>query len=286
MNTKFIALFIGLVITVVGIYCVFGLPRVGEPEIPNSAQAIANGDYLYNAAGCASCHQTDGAAGPTGGYEIESPFGGSFFTPNITPDEETGIAGWSGRDFLLAIKHGRSPTGQFYWPAFPYRSYEGMTDEDVLDIAAYMLTLLPINSETPGHELPVWQFSWMMSGWNIMADILEGDPEAVGNDEQVQRGAYLAKSVSHCGECHTPRNALGISDFSNEFAGQEGVASFAITSDGLGAYTYEDFVFFLEDGLTASFEPVGGEMLKVIEHTKNLTQEDREALAAFFFREE
>ena len=164
--------------------------------------------------------------------------------------------------------------------------FKRISDEDVLDIAAYMVTLPPINSVTPEHELPAWQFSWMMSGWNIMADFLEGDLAVVSNDEQVQRGAYLARNFSHCGECHTPRNALGISDFSNEFAGQEGVASFSLTSDGLGAYSYEDFVYFLEDGFTANFEQVGGEMLDVIEHTSNLTQEDREALAAFFFREE
>lgn len=286
MNKKFISLIVALIIIVVGLYWVFGIPRVGNSEIPTSAEAIASGEYLYNAAGCAACHQVDGADGPIGGYEIESPFGGSFFTPNITPDEETGIGGWTGRDFILALKHGRSPGGGFYWPAFPYRSYEGMTDEDVLDIAAYMVTLPPINNEPPEHDLPAWQFSWMMSGWNIMADFLEGEVSAVGNDEQVQRGAYLARSFSHCGECHTPRNALGISDLSNEFAGQEGVVSAALTPEGLGAYTYEDFVYFLEDGFTANFEQVGGEMLDVIEHTSNLTQEDREALAAFFFREQ
>ncbi|PCJ43782.1 MAG: hypothetical protein COA71_02645 [SAR86 cluster bacterium] len=119
-----------------------------------------------------------------------------------------------------------------------------------------------------------------------MADFLEGELSAVGNDEQVQRGAYLARSFSHCGECHTPRNVLGISNFNNEFAGQEGVASAALTADGLGAYSYEDFVYFLEDGFTANFEQVGGEMLDVIDHTSKLTQEDREALAAFFFRED
>tara|TARA_R110000824_G_scaffold336_9_gene2319 strand:+ start:115191 stop:116051 length:861 start_codon:yes stop_codon:yes gene_type:complete len=286
MNNKFVSLLLVLVIVVAGLYWAFGLPRVGNPEIPTSVEAIARGEYLYNAAGCGACHQVDGAAGPIGGYEIESPFGGHFITPNITPDEETGIGGWSGRDFVLAIKHGRSPGGNFYWPAFPYRSYQGLSDEEVLDIAAYMVTLPPVNSQAPDHELPAWQFSWMMSGWNIMADMLEGDLPAIGDDPQVQRGAHLARHLSHCGECHTPRNALGISDLSNEFGGQEGVASAALTSEGLSAYSYEDFVYFLEDGFTANFEQVGGEMMDVIDHTSKLTQEDREALAAFLFRVE
>ncbi len=286
MNNKFVSLVLSLVVVVGAVYWVFGLPRVGKPEIPSSQEAIVQGEYLYNAAGCAACHQVDDAMGPSGGYEIESPFGGSFFTPNITPHEETGIGAWTGRDFILAIKHGRSPSGNFYWPAFPYRSYEGMTDDEVLNIAAYMLSLPAINNEAPEHELPVWQFSWMMAGWNIMADFLEGDAPSIGEDPQVQRGAHLARHFSHCGECHTPRNALGMSDLTREFQGQEGVASAALTPEGLSSYSLNDFTYFLEDGYTMSFEQVGGEMLDVIEHTKQLTPEDRAALAAFFFREQ
>ncbi len=206
MNKKFVSLLLSLIVVVAGLYWFFGIPRVGNPEIPTSAEAIASGEYLYNAAGCAACHQVDGAEGPIGGYEIESPFGGSFSTPNITPDEETGIGGWTGRDFLLALKHGRSPGGGFYWPSFPWRSYQGMSDEEVLNIAAYMITLPPINSESPEHDLPIWQYSWMTPGWNILADLMEGQPPVVGNDPQVQRGAHLARHFSHCGECHTPRN--------------------------------------------------------------------------------
>jgi len=285
MNKKLISLLVALLVVVGGLYWVFGLPRVGNPEIPSSAEAIARGEYLYNAAGCNACHQVGEAEGPTGGYEIESSFGGTFVTPNITPHEESGIGGWTGRDFILALKYGRSPGGGFYWPAFPYRSYMGMTDEEVLDIAAFMVTLPPIASEVHEHDLPAWQFSSMMSGWNIMADFLEGEAPAVADDPQLQRGAHLARHFSHCGECHTPRNALGMSDLSNEFAGQEGVVTFPLTPDGLSAYSYEDFVFFLQDGFTTNFEQVGGEMLDVIDHTSRLTQEDREALAAFFKRD-
>lgn len=288
MNNKFITLVIALVIVLSGLYWVFGLPMVGNPEIPTSAEAIARGEYLYNAGGCDACHNHGGEfEGPIGGYviEVENPFPNTFYTPNITPDEETGIGGWSGRDFILAMKHGRSPSGGFYWPAFPYRTYKNMTDEDVLDMAAYIMSQPAIHAEQPEHVLPAWQFDWLMSGWNILADFMEGEAPAVADTPEAQRGAYLARALGHCGECHTPRNQLGMMIMSDEFGGSE-VVSTPINPEGLSSWTRFDFVGLLELGMTASFDFVGGEMADVVEHTSQLSPEDREAYAAFFIPNE
>jgi mono/diheme cytochrome c family protein len=286
MNNKTKAL-LGVAVVALGVlYGVFGIPSVGNPEISTDPAAIARGEYIYNAGGCAACHQPEGTDAPVGGYEIESPFGGTFHVPNITPDPETGVGGWTGRDFLLALKHGRSPSGGFYWPAFPYRTYKDMTDEDVLDLAAYVMSLEPVVHENTTHDLPAWQFSWMMAGWGIMADMLEGQAPAVGDDPLEQRGAYLARALGHCGECHTPRNALGMMQLSQEFAGAEGIApDISRGADGLGSWTEEDFMGLLQLGMTASFDFVGGEMAEVIEHTSKLTPEDQDAYTAFFLRD-
>ena len=265
------------------LYWVFHLPSVGNPAIGTDAASIARGAYLYNAAGCGSCHQEEGAAGPTGGHALESPFGGSFVTPNITPDEATGIGGWSGRDFLRAVKHGRSPGGGFYWPAFPYRSYANMTDQDVLDVGAYLMSLPAIRNEVPDHDLPGWQFSWMMAGWNKMANLVEGTPPVVPDDPKIQRGAYLARGLGHCGECHTPRNSLGMAQLTQEFKGSE-IVKVDISTAGLGDWTEDDFLGLLQLGMTASFDYVGGEMADVVEHTSQLSEDDQRAYAAFFLR--
>jgi mono/diheme cytochrome c family protein len=273
-----------ILVAVLGLaYWAFHLPSVGNPAIATDAASIARGSYLYNAAGCASCHQEEGAAGPGGGHKLESPFGGSFFVPNITPDQATGIAGWTGRDFLLALKHGRSPGGGFYWPAFPYRSYKGMTDQDVLDVAAYLMSLPPIRNEVPDHDLPGWQFSWMMAGWIKMANLLEGTPAAVPAEPKIQRGAYLARALGHCGECHSPRNSLGMMKLAREFQGSQ-IVKANISPDGLKDWTSDDFLGLLQIGMTASEDYVGGEMARVVEHTSLLTAEDQEAYAAFFLR--
>jgi mono/diheme cytochrome c family protein len=284
MNKKARRLAVVTVVVLGLLYWVFHRPSVGNPSIASDAASIARGAYLYNAAGCGSCHQEEGAAGPTGGIALESPFGGSFFAPNITPDKATGIGGWNGRDFLLAIKHGRSPGGGFYWPAFPYRSFKHMTDQDVLDVGAYLMSLPAIRRDVPDHDLPGWQFSWMMAGWNIMANFLEGKPPAVPDDPQIQRGAYLARALGHCGECHTPRNSLGMVKNAQEFKGSKIVGA-DISPAGLQDWTNDEFLGLLQIGMTPSFDFVGGEMAKVVEHTGKLSEQDQAAYTAFFKRQ-
>lgn len=285
MNSRIVVSAAAVIVILGAFYLVFGMPRVADAEIPTSEEAIARGEYLVHAGGCISCHQLEDAEGMSGGYEIESPFGGTFYAPNITPDGETGLGGWTGRDFLLALKHGRTPDGSFYYPAFPYRSYAGMTDEDALAIAAYIMAQPPIRNEVPDNDLPAWQFRWLMAGWNIAADWLEGEYPELPDDPEIQRGAYLARHLGHCGECHTPRNGLGMMQLGREFGGSDIVGA-QINPEGLSRWTEEDFIGFLELGMTASFDFVSTEMLEVIEdNTSHLSDEDKQALTAFFTRE-
>lgn len=265
----------------------FGAPAVNEAAtIPDSPEAIARGEYLFIAGGCISCHRgEDNEEQPSGGLALETDFG-TFYAPNITPDPVTGVGGWSGPDFLAAMKHGRSPDGSFYFPAFPYRSYAGLTDEDVLDLAAYIMSLEPVSQQVPEPETVGWLQRWMVAGWNRMADLTQPSLEQF-EDEQLARGAYLARNLAHCGECHTPRNGLGIPDWSREFAGAEigDEVIEAIDAGAMEEWNQNSFALFLVLGLKPDGEFVGGDMNEVIEeNTSRLTEEDRVALAAFFTR--
>ncbi len=263
---------------------VFATPSVTSAELPTSADALAQGEYLVAAGGCISCHEGE-AGGLSGGLALESDFG-IFYAPNITPDEETGIGGWTAEDFLLAMKHGRSPGGGFYYPAFPYKSYAGMTDEDVLAVAAFLLAQPAVSTEVPANELPGWLFRWTIAGWNLLESMANGDFAEI-DDPQIARGAYLARHLGHCGECHSPRNGLGIVDQSREFAGGvlDGKNVGAIDAEALGSWSEDAFALFLTLGLKPDGDFVGGKMEPVIEHnTSRLSQEDRAAMVAFFVR--
>lgn len=280
---------IGLVVVALALVILiwlFWLPSVSSQPIDSSEASIQRGAYLINAGGCISCHEGQDSEGLSGGMALASEFG-TFYAPNITPDALTGIGGWEGKDFLLALKHGRGPEGQFYFPAFPYRAYAGMTDQDVLDVGAYLLSLEPVVNRVPSHDTPVWLQRWMLAGWNVMADFAGDAAPVLSEDPDVLRGAYLARNLGHCGECHTPRNGFGIPMLDQEFAGATLGESHAdaIDAEGLLNWSADDFAFFLFLGMKEDGEYIGGEMESVIEHnTAMLTEEDRNALAAFFKR--
>lgn len=255
-------------------------------QLSDSAEAIERGEYLVIAGGCISCHRGDEDEDSfIGGHALETDFG-TFFAPNITPDMETGIGSWQAEDFLRALKHGRTPSGSFYYPAFPYRAYAGLSDQDAVDIGSYLMSLEPISNSVPEAQTPAWLNRWAMAGWNLLADMSEAESESF-DDDQLQRGAYLARNLGHCSECHTPRNAVGILDASREFAGAtlgEDVIE-AIDGAAMEEWTATDLDLFLLLGLKPDGDFAGGDMNDVIEHnTSKISDEDRAALAAFFTR--
>lgn len=266
---------------------VFLPPSVSSSgQLSVSAEAVERGEYLVIAGGCISCHRgEDDEESFVGGLALASDFG-TFYAPNITPDMKTGIGGWQAKDFLLALQHGRSPGAGFYYPAFPYRAYKGLSDEDVLDIGSYLMSLEPQSNTVPDAETPVWLNRWAMAGWNLLADMSEADTETF-DDELVARGAYLARNLGHCSECHTPRNALGILDVSREYAGStlgEEVIE-PINAEALSEWTTNNFDLFLLIGMKPDSDFAGGDMNDIIEHnTSKISDEDRDALAAFFTR--
>ena len=292
---RLLAFCVALVLVIA--YFLFTPPTVDNTAVISSSDdAIARGAYLVNAGGCVSCHLAVNDDGSTnsailsGGHALVTDFG-TFFAPNITPDVDTGIGNWGAQDFLRALQHGRSPEGSFYFPAFPYRAYAGLNDQDVLDIGAYLLSLDPVSNVVPEHETPWWLSRFALVGWNLLADLTGGDaPELIAGQEEsplIERGAYLARNLGHCGECHTPRNKLGISQLAQEFAGaqigEERIE--AIDSAALADWDRSSFDLFLLLGMKPDADFVGGDMSDVIEHnTSRLTDADRLALAAFFTR--
>jgi mono/diheme cytochrome c family protein len=102
------------------------------------------------------------------------------------------------------------------------------------------------------------------------------------------RGEYLVTALAHCGECHTPRNALGAMEPSRFLAGTEngpdGKPVPNITPDpgtGIGNWTKDDIIGVLTDGHTPDFDFVGGAMAEVVKSTAKLNDADRRAIAVY-----
>lgn len=253
---------------------------------------LKRGRYLLHAGGCIACHtekDAEDTAFMAGGPALETPFG-LFYAPNITPDKETGIGDWSDEDFIRAFREGLSPDDEHYYPVFPYTSYTGVRDEDLLALKAYLFSLAPIKRSNQEHELSWYvSFRFLLGPWkwlNFEPGVFAPDPK---QSEVWNRGAYLVRHLGHCGECHTPRNWMGGLDDEQSLAGNpdgpEGDAVPNITPDketGIGVWSIGDIEDFLEIGLLPDGDFAGGSMSEVIDvNTAQLDAADRKAIATY-----
>ncbi|MEH6403941.1 MAG: cytochrome c [Sneathiella sp.] len=271
--------------------CFFAL-FVSFAQYPVFAQTELSkkGEYVTRAAGCFSCHTDTKGGGKefAGGRPLSTPFG-IFYSPNITGDTETGIGSWSDEDFLAAVKSGLRPDGSHLFPVFPYTSYTLMTDQDVLAIKAYLLSIPPIKQPNKEHTVSApFNWRWTVGFWKMLFfDEDDFIPDTAQNAEW-NRGAYLVTGLAHCAECHTQRNAAGAIEKSMWMAGTqdgpEGDAAPNITpahSTGIG-WSVDQLSFFLKSGTKPDWERADGLMWEAVsDGYKHLTDEDLRAMAVY-----
>jgi mono/diheme cytochrome c family protein len=254
----------------------------GDPE---------RGAYVLRMGGCVSCHtdSTNGGAMLAGGRALATPFG-TFHTPNITPDPETGIGGWSTGEFVQAMTQGVSPDGHDYYPAFPYTSYARMSVQDLADLKAFLDTVEPVANQVPAHDLAFpFGFRQLLKPWKVMFFREHPFEPDSSHSDSWNRGAYLVNGPTHCGECHTPRNSLGASDRSHFLSGtRDGPDRKPVPNitpnpdDGIGSWSPTDITFALQTGILPDGDVLGGAMSEVVrDSTGHLTQEDRAAIAEY-----
>ena len=253
-----------------------------------TAPNLANGQTIFNAGGCSSCHAVPNQPDRLrlgGGLAIPSPFG-TFYAPNISPDPVDGIGRWSEADFINAVTKGISPEGTHYFPAFPYTSYAHVKVQDVRDLFAYLKTLAPVPGKVRDHDVPFpFDIRRNVGIWKLL--FMDDKPFVPdpARSASWNRGAYLVNGFGHCAECHSPRNFLGGIIASERFAGgpdPEGEGWVPnITRKGLGDWTDKDIAYFLESGQTPDGDSAGGSMVRVIRNTSQLSQQDRAAIAEY-----
>ncbi len=248
------------------------------------AQDVARGEVLAGLSGCEACHTAEAGQPWAGGHAVVSRFG-TFYGTNLTQDPEHGLGAWNEADFVRAMREGRGPDHRAYWPAFPYPAFTLLTDADLGDLWAYLQTIPPAAVPNRPHEvLPRFNSRPLLGLWRSMGfrpGPWEDDPhhEAAWN-----RGAYLVEGPGHCGECHTPRNGVGIPKRSATLAGSTDPKAPNLTphASALQGWSASDWDDFLTFAMTPDGDVVGGHMAVIIEHgTARLSAEDRMAMAVY-----
>lgn len=286
---KRFTILLGMLAVVVAVLSFITWPRTLPPGIlPAHEPDAANGERLFSAGGCASCHASDvDSSLPLlgGGLAMGTPFG-VFHVPNISPDPEFGIGAWTLLEFVNAMKMGVSPGRHHYYPAFPYASYARMIVKDLVDLKSYLDTLPPDQTRNREHELKFpWNIRPGVGFWKLLNLNTEPVVSGLADNEEIRRGQYLVEGPGHCGECHTPRDWTGGLQLERWLVGApdpEGEGRVPnITPSGLQGWSKGDIAYYLQSGFTPDFDTVGGSMVKVQENMAKLPAEDLEAIAAY-----
>lgn len=134
--------------------CVAAVAACGGP----SEDPVKRGQYLAATSACGDCHTPGAILGP---IQLDKKFGGgdvgfqmptgTFFPPNLTPDDETGLGKWTEAQIVTVLRTGVRPDGRILAEAMPWKHwYSQFTDADAMAIAKYLKTLPPLANKAPG----------------------------------------------------------------------------------------------------------------------------------------
>lgn len=253
--------------------------------VPNAAQ-VRRGRDLVIAGDCLSCHLREGGQPFAGGLGLNTPFG-VIYSPNITPDRETGIGDWTADQFHRALHQGVDDQNANLYPAFPYPWFSRLTRADSDAIFAYLKTLPAASYTPPANKLRFpFNIRFLVKGWNLLFFRPQVFQPAAAQSAEWNRGAFLVNGPGHCGACHTPKNFLGADNSDHDLQG--GVLDNWTAPDltqngrtGLGAWSVEDVTEYLRTGRNGR-AAAGGPMAEVVELSTSLMSEaDRRAIAVY-----
>jgi len=288
--------------------CTGKYKRPTTPEkVAATPERLARGSYIVNQASfCGACHTPREGASILGGERTDAFLAGGMVLhesatlnatlaiPNITPDVETGIGGWSDDEIMRSIRDGIGQDGHLLIPLMPFTSYQHMSDEDLRSVVAFLRSVPPVKNKVDRsvNDLP-FMASFMLNrgvAHHPPAKDVTAPPPPSRGGQQVKYGEYVAR-LGHCWECHSDKSGRG-PDEEWMFGGGGAMNANGtglvyirnLTPDaetGLGRYTAAQIKQALRDGKRLDGKPMAPPMSLFIPHLSGLTDEDLDALVAY-----
>ena len=246
-----------------------GLPRartLTDRTFERTPARVERGQYLTERLlQCFVCHSErdwdlPGAppkAGRKGaGWIMSEREGRRIVAPNITPDPETGAGRWTDDMLARAIREGIGHDGRaLYWGMW-YRSFSGLSEDDLAAVVVYLRTLPPVRNALPPTLLPAEEAAANAMNPRPITTPVSGPPPG----DSLALGRYLI-GVADCTGCHTgweaPRNP-GLLGGGNHI-GRDARRAFStnITRHESGvSYPKETFIAVMHSGKGGSLHPI------------------------------
>lgn len=248
------------------------------PEVAASSDPaiVERGRYLVRElANCATCHgdPTQRAAitkgidvSLSGGFVFDIP-PGRFYSPNLTPDSDTGLGRVPDQAIARALRYGVGHDGR---ALLPFMEMQGLSDDDLQAIVSYLRSQPPVRNPVPHHY-------FLLLGKIVKATLLANPvgpatppPARAPRGDTVETGRYLVESVALCWACHTQRSKMTGALTGPRFGGAKGFTESDdpehswsppnITSDPetgrLGAMNEDQFVTRFRQGMLIPGSPM------------------------------
>jgi mono/diheme cytochrome c family protein len=122
---------------------------------------IARGRYLAQIMSCGDCHTPGTFYGDPdssralSGSEMgwRGPWGVRY-AANLTPDLDTGIGYWTAAEIAKTLRTGIRPDGTTIGAPMPTQNIMRLTQEDAEALAAYLMSLKPVQHQVPAALKP------------------------------------------------------------------------------------------------------------------------------------
>lgn len=277
------------------IMLLFGLLLLGvatQAHAQADKELVARGQYIFAVAGGCACHTEPKGTHNAGARAFPIPLG-TVYSTNLTSDKDTGLGGWTDQQIIDGIVKGLRKDGSRVLPVMPYGAYSGMAQDDLRALVAYLRSLKPVKKVTPDLKSPPLARSLGTAAWLQAFGTFYTSP-ATAPKGGIERGKYLTDHVAICGDCHTPRNSIGVPNKNLYMAGAGknigplGQSIPNITPDketGIGDWKRDDIAELLLKGTKPDFDNVQGLMEEVIQGAphgyKDMRKEDALAIADY-----
>jgi mono/diheme cytochrome c family protein len=177
--------------------------------------------------------------------------------------------------------------GAHLFPAFPYDHFTKLRDEDVEALYAFLMTRDPVHATPPRNTVPFpLNIRLLQAGWKLLFFRMGRFQPDTDKSDEWNRGAYLAESLSHCGACHTPRNALGAEKHGKAYAGaavDHWIAPALTAANPTPvAWDVAELEAYLRTGISKYHGTAAGPMAPVTQDLARIPAADVHALAVYF----
>ncbi len=230
---------------------------VNNITIQADSAMIEHGRFLvYGPAHCAHCHTAienlealeKGAEVPmSGGFVFELPLG-NVYSPNITPDKETGIGNHSDGELYRMLRYNIRKDGAACLELMPFSN---MSDYDIKSVIAFIKRQKPVRNDVPKHDYSL--LGKFVRSTSIQPTLPAAEPMAfIARDSSVAYGKYLCEAVANCRGCHTNRDLK-----TGAFVGEPYAGGFVMGPDkSTAGFTYitPNITFDAETGVMSRFD--------------------------------